>query len=97
VRFGKGECSPDLHFILHCCQEGLTEVGNAKHLVGTAMADDQQRGQAKNSEMNHRTSVVELEPKVKIWSRYERVFRSLKTDGIFVKLSKMPDGAVGLS
>ena len=93
---GIGECSPNLHFILHRFQESLTEVGNGKHLVGTAMGDDQQRGQAESSKTNHRTS-VELELKVKIRSRYERVFKSLKTDEIFVKLSKIPGGAVGLS
>jgi hypothetical protein len=92
-----GEWSPDLQLILDCFQEGLTEVGNAKHLEGTAIEEDQQGDQATNSEMNHRKPAVPLEVELKIMSTYDRVFRSLEMDGIFMKLSKIPDGAVGLS
>jgi hypothetical protein len=95
---GIGECSSDLYLILHCFQEGLTEVGNTEHPVGTAVEEDQQRGQVTSSEKkNHRKSALELRLTVKNRSRYERVFRSLETDGISVKLSKVPGGAVGAS
>ena len=93
---GMGEGSPDLQFILHRFQEGLTEVGNGKHLEGTTI-EDQQRDQAASSETNHRKSRLALRLGAKNMSRYERVFRSLKTDVIFVKLSKVPGGAVGAS
>ena len=92
------ECSPDLQFVLHCSQEGLSEVGNWKHLEGTAIEEDQQTDdQATCSEMNHRKPPPELASKVMIMSRYERVFTSLDTDGILVKLSKIPGGTVGPS
>jgi hypothetical protein len=93
----RGECSPDLYLILHCFQEGLTEVGNAEHLVGAAIEEDQQRPSNKFRKKNHRKPALELRLATKNMSRYERVFRSLETDGIFVKLSKMPGGAVGAS
>jgi hypothetical protein len=92
-----GECPPDLQLILNRFQEGLTEVGNGKHLPGTTIEEDQQRGQVTSSETNHRKPALELMSKIKNMSRYERVFRSLETDGIFVKLSKTPGGAVGPS
>ena len=93
---GMGEGSPDLQFILHRFQEGFTEVGNGKHLEGTTI-EDQQRDQAASFETNHRKSRLALRLGAKNMSRYERVFRSLKTDEIFVKLSKVPGGAVGAS
>ena len=45
----------------------------------------------------HRNPAVPLEGALKIMSTYERVFRSLDTDGMFVNLSKMPGGGVGES
>ena len=91
-----GKCPSDLQLIVNCFQEGFTEAGNAKHLPGSTMDVDQQ-DQVTSSETNHRKLAVELTSKLKTMSRYERVFRSLETDGIFVKLSKIPGGAVGLS
>jgi hypothetical protein len=88
---------PDLHFILNCSQEGLTEVGNGKHLGGTTIEEDQLSDQSTGSKVNHRKAVGGPVLETKIMSRYERVFRSLETDGIFVKLSKIPGGAVGRS
>lgn len=48
-------------------------------------------------ELFHRKSAEELEGTLKTKSRYERVFRSLERDGMFVKLSKVPGGGVGPS
>jgi hypothetical protein len=44
VEFGSetGERSPDLQLILDCFQEGLSEVGNGKHLKGSTKEVDQQ-------------------------------------------------------
>ena len=99
VEFGSdiGERLPDLQLILNCFQEGLTEVGNWKHLPGTTIEEDQQRDRVTGSETNHRKPALELVVATENMSRYERVFRSLETDGISVKLSKMPGGAAGLS
>jgi hypothetical protein len=36
------KCLPDLRLIFYCFQEGLTEVGNTKHLPGTAVEEGQQ-------------------------------------------------------
>jgi hypothetical protein len=94
---GIGECPPDLQLILDRFQEGLAEVGNGKHLGGTTTEGDQQSGQSTVSEANHRKLAEGLVSATKIMSRYERVFRLFKTDGIFVKLSKVPGGAVGAS
>jgi hypothetical protein len=88
---------PYLQLILDCFQEGLAEVGNAKRLGGTATEEDQQGDQTTDSEMNHRKLAVLLALELKIMSTYERVFRSLETDGIFTKLSKIPRGVIGLS
>jgi hypothetical protein len=88
----------DLQFILNRSQEGLTEVGNGKHLGGTTVEEDQQSDQSSTgSEANYRKVVGGPVLETKIMSRYERIFRSLETDGIFVKLSKIPGGAVGES
>ena len=94
---GMGERSPDLQLILDCFQESLTEVGDGKHLPGTTIEEDQRRDQVTSSEMNHRKSPLALVLATKNISRYDRVFRSLAADGIFMKLSKIPGGAVGLS
>lgn len=48
-------------------------------------------------EWSHRNPAEELDGILKIMSGYERVFRSLRTDGMFVKLSKTPGGGVGPS
>ena len=89
--------SPHLQLILDCFQESLTEVGDGKHLPGTTIEEDQRRDHIASSEMNHRKSAVAFVLETKNMSRYERVFRSLEADGIFVRLSKIPGGAVGLS
>jgi hypothetical protein len=94
---GTGKCSPHLRLILNCFQEGLTEVGNWKHLPGTTIEEDQQRDRVTSSETNHRKSALELVVTTENMSRYERVFRSLETDGISVKLSNIPSDAAGLS
>ena len=70
-------------------------MGNAEHLPGSTIEEDQQRDQGTNSRTNHRKSALALALKLKIMSRYERVFRSIEIDAIFVKLSKIPGGAVG--
>jgi hypothetical protein len=49
-----GGCSPDLQLIFDCSQEGLTEVGNGKHLGGTTIEKGQQEDQVTSSETNHR-------------------------------------------
>jgi hypothetical protein len=72
-------------------------VGNGKHLESTTIEEDQQADQAISPEMNHRKPALELVSKLKIMSAYERVFTSFETDGILVKLSKRPGGAVGAS
>ena len=72
-------------------------MGDGKHLECTTIEEDQQRDQATSSEMNHRKPALELVSKLKIMSVYERVFTSLETDGILVKVSKRPGGAVGAS
>ena len=92
-----GEGSPDLHLIFDCPQEGLTEVGDGKHLGSTTIEEDQQSDQSIGSEADYRKVVGGPVLETKIISRYERVFRLLETDGIFVKLSKIPGGAVGES
>jgi hypothetical protein len=72
-------------------------MGNGNHLPGTTMEEDQQRDQITTSKTNHRKPAVALVSATRNMSRYERVFRSLETDRIFVKLSKIPGGAAVLS
>ena len=72
-------------------------MANAQHLVGATIEEYQKRSQVTDPEVTHRKPAVELVSALKIISTYERVFRSLELDGIFVKLSKVPGGGVGPS